>query len=234
MYGCFSLLRHVAARDPVILQAQMLSLSVRVEIRLQIFKRKVPADIAVKLAVNVISRISDLRAPYLLACLNVACKNGRSVRTYDRCVHAVFRPRIAVKYRVRIAYKILDAGVFQKIFDPGFVRGFGQPDSARLPAKVLFVIRNRDLDLRPACLRCRYQRQKPMRCAASDDLDNAFFLKLAKSVDKISTVTVVPKIERRANVSTYIRAAATNAGASFCVRSSSLSASSSSFSRCRV
>src|SRR6476646_942901 len=61
---------------------------------------------------------------------------------------------------------------------------------------MFFVIGDRDIHLRPPCVVCRYQRQKPVRRTACDDLDRTFVLQLAKRADKISMIAVVPKTER--------------------------------------
>ena len=151
-YGCFHLLRNVAAGDAVILEAEVAAVAVLMQMRLQIFEREVPADVAVKFAVDVVARISDLGAPDLLAGLDVAGKNSTSVRADDRSMHAVTRPRVAVKDRVRVADKIFDPGVLQQIFDARLVGTFGQPDAARLPPEMLFVICDRDLESAPGVL----------------------------------------------------------------------------------
>ena len=49
----------------------------------------------------------------LLARLDVAGKNCRSILTNYRSVNAISRPRIAVKYRVRVRDEIVDACGFE-------------------------------------------------------------------------------------------------------------------------
>src|SRR4051812_9461879 len=98
-----------------------------VKIRLQIIERSVPADVPVEFAINVTSRIADLGAPHLLARLDIACENCGTVRTNNRCMHSVPRPRIAVKYRVRIAYEVFDSRVFKQVLDSRLIRTFWKP-----------------------------------------------------------------------------------------------------------
>ena len=81
--------------------------------RQQIINRGVPADVAVKFAVEVIARIADLGRPNLLTCLDIASKNGSAVRANDRSMNAVTRTRITVEDRVRVRNEILDSGVFE-------------------------------------------------------------------------------------------------------------------------
>ena len=106
------LLGHVAPRDPVIFQAEMPAVAVLVQMRLEIFERQVPPDIAVKLPVNRVSRVADLGAPNLLAGFDVARKNSYPVPADDRRVNAETRAGVAVQDRVRIADKIFDPRLF--------------------------------------------------------------------------------------------------------------------------
>src|SRR5262249_10287071 len=118
----------------------------------------------------------------------------------DRCVYAKFRPRITVENRMRVADKIFDAGLFQQLLDSGLVSAFGQPDAARLTTEMLLVIRDGDLDLPTPGFTRRDQWQKSVRSTASDDLEDFFFLELAKRIDQISLIPVVPKRERRSKI----------------------------------
>ena len=117
------------------------------KVRLQIFERQVPSDVSIEFAVDLVARIPDLGTPHLLACFDVAGKNGDAIRTSDRRIYAVSRSRITVKDRVSVADKIFDTGVFQQIFGTRLIRGFGQPDASGLTPKVLLVICDCDLDL---------------------------------------------------------------------------------------
>ena len=86
--------------------------AVFVQMRLQIIERQVPADVAIKFAIDVAAGVADLCTPDLLARLDIAGKYRNSVRTHHRSMNAVSRTRIAVKYRVRIADEIFDPRVF--------------------------------------------------------------------------------------------------------------------------
>ena len=90
----------------------MPAVTVLVQMRLEIFERQVPTDIAVKFPVNRVSRIADFGAPNLPAGFDIARKNSHAVRTDDRRVNAETRARVAVKDRVRIADKIFDSRIF--------------------------------------------------------------------------------------------------------------------------
>ena len=85
--------------------------SVLVQVRLKVIERHVPADIAVKFAVNIVARIADLGTPDLLAGFDVAGKDCHAVLAHDGSVNAVTRPRVAVKNGVRVADEVLDPGV---------------------------------------------------------------------------------------------------------------------------
>ncbi len=93
----------------MILEAEVATRAVGMEVRPEIFERRVPADVAVKLAVNGVARIADLRAPDLLRSFHVAGKNRHAITAQNRRVNAETRARIAVQNRVRIADEILDS-----------------------------------------------------------------------------------------------------------------------------
>jgi hypothetical protein len=93
--------------------------------------------------------------------------------------------------------EVFNSRVFQQCLDPWFVRAFGQPYPARLAAEMFLVVFDSYVDLSPARLFSRDQREKPVRGAARNDLYRTFILKFAKCADEVSPVTVVPKSERR-------------------------------------
>src|SRR3954462_983649 len=104
----FVLLGNIAAGDAIVLQTEMAPSGVFMKMRFEIIKWQVPADVAVKFAIDIASRVAYFRAPYLLAGLDVPCKHGHAIWTGDRRINAISRARIAVKDRVCITDKILD------------------------------------------------------------------------------------------------------------------------------
>ena len=194
------LLRYVSARDAVILEAEMPPSGVRVQMWLQIIKRQVPTDVSVKLTVDIAARISDFRAPNLLAGFDVAGKNGNAVRACDRSINAVSRPWVAVQDRMSIADEIFDVGFFDQVFNARLISTLRQPDAARLSPKMFFIIFDRDPDLRPTSLLGRDQRQEPVCRPARDDLENTFVLQFTKGIYQISFISVVPQRQRRGQI----------------------------------
>src|SRR5688572_16172693 len=95
------LLRNITAGDAMVFDPEMPPVAVLVEVRLDIFKRQVPADIAIKLAIHVAARIPDLSAPDLPACLDIATEDRDAIRAKHRSMNAIARPRIAVENRMR-------------------------------------------------------------------------------------------------------------------------------------
>jgi len=86
--------------------------AVLVQVRSEVIERSIPTDVAVKLAIESVAGVTDLSRPDLLACFDIAGKNGRAIRTNDRSVDAKPRPRIAIKDRVSVADEILDSRTF--------------------------------------------------------------------------------------------------------------------------
>src|SRR5688572_31986263 len=86
------------------------------------------------------------------------------------------------------------------MFDTRLVRTFRKPNPSRLTTEVLFVIRDRDLNLRPARFFRRDEREEPVSRAASDDLEHVFVLQLTKGIDQVSPVTIVPQMKRHRKV----------------------------------
>ena len=59
------------------------------------------------------ARVTDLGGPDLTARLHIASENGDAVLANNGRVNAETRPRVAVKYRVRVGDEVFDAGRFQ-------------------------------------------------------------------------------------------------------------------------
>src|SRR5262245_4033613 len=146
------LLWHIASGNPVIFQPEVAACAVRVKMRLKILDRQVPPDVTIEFTIDRAARIADLCAPNLLAGLDIASKCRHAVWTHHRRMDAVTRPRVTVKYRVRVGNKVFDAGLFEQIFDALLVCALGQPDASRLPAKVFLIISDGDLYLRASRL----------------------------------------------------------------------------------
>ena len=106
------LLRHVAPRYAVIFEAEVAAFAVGVQVWFEIVERRVPANVTVKFTVKIVTRITDLSGPDLLARFDISCKYGSSVWTQHRCVDAVTRSWVAVEYCVRVRDEIFDARVF--------------------------------------------------------------------------------------------------------------------------
>ncbi len=85
--------------------------AVGVKVRSEIIERQVPTHIAVKFAIDGVSRISNLSAPDLTAGFDVTGKNSCSVRARDGCVNAVFWTRITVQDRVGVTDEIFNSRI---------------------------------------------------------------------------------------------------------------------------
>ena len=102
--------RHSFPRDAVVFKPQVPARSISVQMGLDHFHRRIVTDVAVKLAVKRMARISDHIGPNLPARFYVARENRDAVLANHRRVYTETLTRISVKERVRISDKIFDAG----------------------------------------------------------------------------------------------------------------------------
>ena len=95
----------------MIFQTQVTTLAVGVQVRAQVFERRIPTKITIELTIRRVARIADDGTPHLLARLKIAREDGDAVWTTHGRIDAVAWARIAVENAVRVGDKVFDAGV---------------------------------------------------------------------------------------------------------------------------
>src|SRR5262249_2554766 len=146
--------------------------SVLVQIRFDVVIVAVIAQVPVELAVIGVPRIAYVRAPYLLARLDVPPERRHTRGCNDRRIDSPARLGASEHDRVGIYYEELQPLLGQQPINSRLVGAFRQPYSARGPAKMLFVIGAADCDLRPSGLRFGNKRKEAVCRAGSDYLDS--------------------------------------------------------------
>src|SRR5258708_36813600 len=151
-------------------------------------KIKIMADVAVKVAISRITRISLSLAPNLFSGLTIPSEGGRGEAGRE---NGVARPWITEHQTVGIHGKPTELSLLQIVFESGKVGAFWKPNAARLTAKGLLVFVAGDQDLGADSLwMLLHQRQKSMCGRAGDDLQNTVVLESSKRSDEIALQTV--------------------------------------------
>src|SRR6266436_2005344 len=149
------------------------------------------ADVAVKVAIGRITRISFSLAPNLFSRFTIPSKGRGSGRSEAGRVNRVPRQGIAEHQTVGVHGKPTQLSLLKIVFKSGKVGAFWKPNAARLPAKGLLVFVAGDQDLGADSLwMFLHQRQKSMCGRAGDDLQNTVVLESSKRSDQIALQTV--------------------------------------------
>ena len=143
-----ALVVHRAVGDRVVLDAGERADARRVDVRLDVVERQIEADVAVEVAVARVARVALLRAPDLLAALDVATERRDARAAVDGRVHAVERPRLGEEDAVRVDEEEADALFAHQLVDARHVAAFAQPHPLRAPAEEPLVDARRGVDLR--------------------------------------------------------------------------------------
>ena len=153
----------------------------------QFLRRQLETDVAVKIPVRRVARITVLRAPHLPAGFPVARERRRSRRGEARRVDRPLGPGLAVHQAVRVEDEPAQVRLLEHLVDPRHVGAFRQPDARRVAPETLAVIVPGDKDLRAHGLRnVLHQRQQPVGRRAGDDFQITRVLKPPERRDEVA------------------------------------------------
>ena len=128
------------AGDPIIFNAGEAALRRSRQKRLYIIKVEVKRNVAVKIAVIRIARVTLIAAPDLPGGIVIAPENGDAIWSVDRGKGAVSRARPRVKEPVSIRDEPANVCLLEHIFHVGHIGAFRQPDAAWVTAETGLVV----------------------------------------------------------------------------------------------
>jgi hypothetical protein len=104
---------HLAVRDGVVLETRRHAVALRVHVGADVFERQVEADVAIKIAIVTVARVTLLRAPHLLRRFRVAPECGHPAGAVERSIDAVLGTLIREENAVRIDEEVANTGLAQ-------------------------------------------------------------------------------------------------------------------------
>src|ERR1041385_6899193 len=194
------LLEIVFAGDAIVFDAGIRTDAIRVDIRPDVILFEVVADVAVELAVIVISRISLRSAPDLAGTFRVTAEGGDTGRTIHRSIDAIARPFSSACDAVRFQDGEPYSCLVEKIVHPGEISALREPETSRPPPENLAVVFRTHFYL---CanrrLVHRKDRQVGMCGGAGHDLDIAQHLKSTECIEQILPITMDKRVVKSCN-----------------------------------
>ena len=187
-------LRLIATGDSMIFQARELANARRHRSRAKVFHGQIESDVAIKIAIGRIARITFRGAPDLPAGIAIARKYRRARRRKARRIDGATRTRLPEHQAMRIDDEPAQVRFLHDRFQPRRVGAFRQPESRRITAEYGPIDIAPGQDLGPHRFRRWLQeRKQTVRGRRRHDLEASFIPKFPKLAQEIAPALQEPE-----------------------------------------